>query len=221
MQHVQGYTRSHLTLPSGDSLLRIALAAARATSNKTTMQNVPTLLFISMAIAMCRYSIKRIAQWRRSRAFKKPLNAAIGRALAPIVPIGHTNAGWFLHFIVKRARVDMFSPNNNRGMTYESNPKHLSNFREYFIGVIKLTICCYSNHFLWCVFTNNLLKYLSNQTLKKLVKCYVYDFFGRPGLHHTKRMVGRILFCVWQIIWYRVMPPFCGLGDVNQEVVGW
>jgi hypothetical protein len=24
-----------------------------------------------MAIAMCRYSIKRIAQWRRSRAFKK------------------------------------------------------------------------------------------------------------------------------------------------------
>jgi hypothetical protein len=33
---------------------------------------------------------------------KKPLNAAIGRALAPIVPIGHTNAGWFLHFIVKK-----------------------------------------------------------------------------------------------------------------------
>jgi hypothetical protein len=24
-----------------------------------------------------------------------------------------------------------------------------------------------------------------NQTSKKLVKCYVYEFFGNPGLHHT------------------------------------
>ena len=32
----------------------------------------------------------------------KPLNAAIGLALAPILSIGHANAGWFLHFIVKK-----------------------------------------------------------------------------------------------------------------------
>jgi hypothetical protein len=37
MHHVQGYTRSHWTLPSGNYLLRIALAAARATANKATM----------------------------------------------------------------------------------------------------------------------------------------------------------------------------------------
>jgi hypothetical protein len=36
MRHVQGYSKSHWTLPSGNYLLRIAPAAARATANKTT-----------------------------------------------------------------------------------------------------------------------------------------------------------------------------------------
>jgi hypothetical protein len=35
MQHVQGYTKSHWTLPSGNYLLRIAPAATRETANKT------------------------------------------------------------------------------------------------------------------------------------------------------------------------------------------
>jgi hypothetical protein len=35
MQHVQGYTRSHWTLPLGDYLLRIAPAATTATTTKT------------------------------------------------------------------------------------------------------------------------------------------------------------------------------------------
>jgi len=38
--------------PSGNYSLRIAPAAARATANGTTMQNEPTLLAVSMAIAM-------------------------------------------------------------------------------------------------------------------------------------------------------------------------
>ena len=37
MQHVQGCTRNRWTPPSGDYSLCIALAAARATANKTTM----------------------------------------------------------------------------------------------------------------------------------------------------------------------------------------
>jgi hypothetical protein len=52
MQHVQGYTGSHWTPPSGDYSLRIALAAAMATANKTTMFHVPTLMAISVVIAM-------------------------------------------------------------------------------------------------------------------------------------------------------------------------
>jgi hypothetical protein len=62
MQHVQGYTGSHWTLPLGDYLLRIALAAARATANKTTMYYVPTLMAISVVIAMRRYYTVHIAQ---------------------------------------------------------------------------------------------------------------------------------------------------------------
>ena len=52
MQHVQGYTGSHWMPPSGDYSLRIASAAARATANKTNMQNVSTMLAILMAVAM-------------------------------------------------------------------------------------------------------------------------------------------------------------------------
>ena len=61
MQHDQGFTGSHWTPPSGDYLLHIASAAARATINTTIMQTVPTLL--SMAIAMRRNYIARIARW--------------------------------------------------------------------------------------------------------------------------------------------------------------
>jgi hypothetical protein len=38
MQHVQGYSGSHWTPPSGNYSLHIAPAAARATANKTTMK---------------------------------------------------------------------------------------------------------------------------------------------------------------------------------------
>ena len=54
----------------------------------------------------------------------------------------------------------MLAPNNKRGMTYQTNEKRLSNFPEYFVGVVKLAIYCYNNCFLLRVFTNNLLKYL-------------------------------------------------------------
>jgi hypothetical protein len=38
MQHVQGYPGSHWTPPLGKHSLRIALAATRASANKTTMK---------------------------------------------------------------------------------------------------------------------------------------------------------------------------------------
>ena len=61
MQHVQGYTGSHWTPPSGDYSLRIALAAARATAKKTTIYYVPTLMAILVVIAMRRYYTARVA----------------------------------------------------------------------------------------------------------------------------------------------------------------
>ena len=71
MQHVQGYTGSHLMLPSGNFLLRIAPAAVRATADKSLMKNVPTLLPVLIAVAMRQYNTERIAQWRRFVAFLK------------------------------------------------------------------------------------------------------------------------------------------------------
>ena len=71
MQHVQGFAGSHWTLLSGDYLLPIASAAAMATIIKMAMQNIPSLLAISMAIAMRRYYTAHIAQWRRLMAFIK------------------------------------------------------------------------------------------------------------------------------------------------------
>ena len=71
MQHVHGCIGSHWTLPSGDYSLRIAPAAARATINTAIMQNIPTLMAISMAIAMRRCYTPRIARWRRFVAFIK------------------------------------------------------------------------------------------------------------------------------------------------------
>ncbi len=46
----------------------------------------------------------------------KPLNATIGQALTPILPIGHTNTGCFGHFIVKKS--------SSRGMTYQTDEKN-------------------------------------------------------------------------------------------------
>jgi len=45
-------------------------------------------------------------------------------------------------------------------MTYQTNEKRLTNFLDYFVGVVKLATYCCNNHFLLRVFTNNLLKYL-------------------------------------------------------------
>ncbi len=61
MQHVQGYKGSHWMLPSGDSSLRIALAATLVTINTPRMKNVTSLLAILMAIAMQWYYTARIA----------------------------------------------------------------------------------------------------------------------------------------------------------------
>ena len=61
MQHDQGYIGSHWTQPLGDYLFCIALAAARATINKTMMQHVATLMAILMAVVVRRYYTLRIA----------------------------------------------------------------------------------------------------------------------------------------------------------------
>ncbi len=69
MHHDQGYTGRHWTPPSGNYLLRIAPATARATANKTTMANASTLLAILMAMVVRRYNTVCITRWRRFMTF--------------------------------------------------------------------------------------------------------------------------------------------------------
>ena len=43
-----------------------------------------------------------------------------------------------VYFIVKMLKKVSSCPNNNRGLTYQTDEKHLNNMAEYFVGVVKL-----------------------------------------------------------------------------------
>ncbi len=149
IQHVQAYSGSHWTLPSGDCSLHITLAATRATINNTTMQNVLTLLAILMAVAVRWYYTAHIAHWRRSRAFIKATKRR-RRVSTRSDSINRTCLLLILgvYFIIKSLKKGSGCPNNNRGMTHQSDEKHLNNMAEYFVGVAKLALYCYNTHFL-------------------------------------------------------------------------
>jgi hypothetical protein len=158
-----------------------------ATINTPTMQNVPSLLAVSMAITMQWYYTAHITWWRRFVAFiKAPKRRHWASTRSDSIqsdmptPVDSYISSW------KRASVDMLAPNKNRGVKYQTDGNHLSKTMGHSVGEVK--IACYSLNtcLLLRVFTNNHRKYLSNRSSKKLVKCYVYEFFGHPGLHqHT------------------------------------
>ena len=152
MQHDQGFfTRSHWTPPSGDYSLRIAPAATRAIINITIMQNIPTLLAVLMAIAMRRYYTMRIARWRRFMALVKATKrrhrastCSDRHHLDMPAPISG------VYFIVKLLKKSSSCPNNNRGVTHqtETDEKQLNNMSEYFVGVVNIVFNRYNNRFL-------------------------------------------------------------------------
>ena len=63
-------------------------------------------------------------------------------------------------------------------MTYQTDEKHLTNFPEYFIGAVKLACYSLGTHLLLLVFTNDLLKYLSNRTSKTLNMLHLRVFWA-------------------------------------------
>ena len=92
----------------------------------TTQQwkNTPTLLAVSMAIAMWRYNTTRITQCRWSRASLEATGCTIGRALAPIASIGHANSVCVCFLPTncrKMPQSKRIAPNNNRGMPYQTD----------------------------------------------------------------------------------------------------
>jgi len=161
MQHVQGYTGSHWTLLSGDYSLHISLAAARVTANKMKMQNVSTLLTFLMAIAVRRYYTAHIARWRRFMAFIKATKrhhwaSTCSDRHQSNMPTPISGA----YFIVKSLKKSSSCPNNNRGVTHQTDEKHLNNMSEYFFGVVNIAFNCFNNHFVLRIINHYLLKYL-------------------------------------------------------------
>jgi hypothetical protein len=116
------------------------------------MQHVPTLLAVLMAIAMWWYYTTYIAWWRRFVAFIKATKhhhqastrSDIAQSDMPMLVVSDISS-W------KRTPVDMLAPtpNNDRGMTYQTDKNNLYNMVEFSVGVIKLAHYCYINHFLW------------------------------------------------------------------------
>jgi len=42
----------------------------------------------------------------------------------------------------------MLYPDNNGGVTYQTDEKNLNNMSEYFVGVVNIVFNCYNNCFL-------------------------------------------------------------------------
>ena len=107
-------------------------------------EHVPTLLAISMAIAMRRCYTPRIARWRRFVAFIK---ATKRHHRASTCSDRHQSDMPTLGILVKtswkRAPVDMLAPNNNRSMTYQTDEKYLNYMVKYSVEVVKLAHYCY------------------------------------------------------------------------------
>jgi hypothetical protein len=148
-------------LPLGDYLLRIAPAATRVTANKTKMQNVPTLLAISMVVAMRRYYTTRITKKRRFVAFIKATkrhhwastHSDMHHSDMPTPIPG-------VYFIIKSLKKSSSCPSNNRGVTYQTDEKHLNNMSRYFLGWLKQYLTVLKIIFYDVSITNNHLKYL-------------------------------------------------------------
>ncbi len=83
MRHVHGYFGSHWMPASGDYLLHIAPAAARATCIQTSINKYNCKASHFDGMAMRRYVTASIARWRRSRA---PQEATGRRHWASIMP---------------------------------------------------------------------------------------------------------------------------------------
>jgi len=133
--------RKPLYAAIGDYPLRIAPAAARETTNKTKIQNVSTLLTISMAMSVRWYYTARIPRWRRSRAFIKTTKRR-HRASTHSDTINRTHLPTILgvYFIIKMLKKGLSCPYNNRGMTHQSDEKHQHNMKKFFVVVDKLAL---------------------------------------------------------------------------------
>ena len=131
------------------------------TINTMTMQNVPSVLAVSMALVMRRYYTAHIAWWRRFVAFIKATKrrhwaSTRSNSIQPDMqmPVDSFISSW------KKAPVDMLAPTKNRSVTYQTDGNHISKTIGYLVGVVKLAWYSLNTRLLLRVFTNNHLIYI-------------------------------------------------------------
>ncbi len=135
MQHVQGYSRSHWMLSLGDYSLRIAPAAPpgwQQTKQRWSMYT-PWWQFQWRYAAVLYHTWRRFMAFRKATTTKRRHRASTRSDITQSdtqMPVVLDMSSW------KRAPADMLAPNNNRGMTYQTDEKHLTIFPEYFVGVV-------------------------------------------------------------------------------------
>ncbi len=117
--------------------------------NKKTMKNAWCLLAISMAMAMHRYDTKRIARWSGTRATPE----ATGRCHLVSIATDRINRSRKSQFFIlltcwKGGTGDVKTSTNNRGMTYQTDGKDLSNNMWYLNRCAKLVDYWNNNRFL-------------------------------------------------------------------------
>jgi hypothetical protein len=65
-----------------------------------------------------------------------------------------------VYFIVKSLKKSSSCPNNNRGVTHQTDEKHLNNMSEYLYGLVNLGFNWYTNSFVLRIINHHLLKNL-------------------------------------------------------------
>ena len=98
-------------------------------ANKRGWKNIPTLLAVSMAMALRQYVTVHITQWRGSRASLKATgchhwaSTHFGNIKGTYLPIFwcFSLSTWW-----KRLQIKRMAPINNRGVTYQTDGKHLN-----------------------------------------------------------------------------------------------
>ena len=153
MRHVHGSSGSHWTPASGAYLLRIAPAATRATINKTTIKQYTHFAgrfggHCDTAVQYRAHCPKEVVRGFTRSHWMPPL----GKHLLQQTSTGQHNGGclWCISLSnrQKSHKTTRMAPNNNRGMTYQNDKKHLISIREYIVGGVSIAFNRLNNCFL-------------------------------------------------------------------------
>jgi hypothetical protein len=120
---------------SGEYSLHFAPEGQRGLMPKKSDEKIPYLLAVLLALVVRRYGTERIARRKGSRA----ITEATGRRHRASIAADIWIQTFFLFFFVFSLSVgwkggldaDVKTPNNNRGMTYQTDRKELNDIYEH------------------------------------------------------------------------------------------